>query len=121
MSSRRGSVERPADMAPVAAVLRIGTIVAVVATGIGFVWSLASASERPPAHSTVLDLIAAGGPDGLVAVGLLALTLVPIGALVAAGWVFATAGERRPLLVTAGVLVLLLGSLVTAMVIGAST
>jgi len=103
----------------VATILRGGTIVAVVAIGLGLAWALlAGGSGRT--DRTVVELIAGGGPDALIAIGLLALTLVPIAALAAAASVFARLGERRALLVTAAVLVLLLVSLVAAAFLGAS-
>ena len=114
---------RPARDVPgwgsVAAMLRGGTIVAVVAIGLGLAWALV-ADTTAPTNLTVVDLIAAGGPDALLAIGLLALTLVPIVALLAAAWVFARSGERRGLVVSVAVLVLLLVSLVASAALGAS-
>ena len=73
-----------------------------------------------PTNLTVVELIAGGGPDALVAVGLLALTLVPIATLAATASVFARWGERRGLVVTVAVLVLLVVSLVVSAVLAAS-
>ena len=114
---------RPARDIPgwgsVATMLRGGTIVAVVAIGLGLAWALV-ADTTAPTNLTVVELIAAGGPDALLAIGLLALTLVPIVALLAAAWVFARSGERRGLVVSVAVLVLLLVSLVASAALGAS-
>ena len=83
----------PAGWGAVATVLRIGTVVSVVALGIGLAWSFAGGTAHP--NGSVLELISGGGPDALIAAGLLALTLVPIAMLVAVASVFARFGERR--------------------------
>jgi len=103
----------------VAAVLQGGTIVAVVAIAIGLAWALLSGSDAP-AHETAVELIAQGGPDAVIAIGLLALTLIPVAMLLASASVFAQSRERRPLVVTMVVVLLLVASLVAAAVIGAS-
>lgn len=103
----------------VAALLRIGTLAAVVAIGVGLAWALMTATPAAT-DMTVMELIANGGPDALIAIGLLGLTAIPIAAVGAAAVVFARLGERRSLIVAAGVLVLLVVSLVASAVIGAS-
>ena len=119
MSDERATARPVSGWSLVASVLRWGTIVAVVAAGLGLAWALAGGAS-PQTHRSVLELIGDGGPDGLIAIGLLALTLVPIAALAAAAVVFARAMERRSLLITLGVLLLLLVSLVAAALLGAS-
>ena len=119
MSDERGTARPAPGWSLVASVLRWGTIVAVVAAGLGLAWALAAGASAQTDRS-VLELIGDGGPDALIAIGLLALTLVPIAALAAAAVVFARAGERRSLLVTLGVLLLLLVSLLAAAFLGAS-
>jgi hypothetical protein len=103
----------------IASILRAGTVIAVGTVAIGLVWATLAGT---PASTdlTVVELIAAGGPDALVAAGLLGLTLVPIAALAAAASVFLRLGERRPLLVTGAVLILLGASLVASVIIGAA-
>jgi hypothetical protein len=103
----------------VAAVLQGGTILSVVAIAIGLVWAVLTGSEAP-VDETAVELIAHGGPDAVIAVGLLALTLIPVAMLLAAASVLAELRERRPLVVTALVVLLLVASLVAAALIGAS-
>lgn len=103
----------------VATLLRIGTLTAVVAVGLGLAWALLTATPAAT-EMAVIELIARGGPDALIAIGLLALTLIPIAAVGTAAVVLARLGERRSLLVAAGVLALLVVSLVASAVIGAS-
>jgi hypothetical protein len=103
----------------VAAILRGGTIIAVVAIGLGLAWAVLTAAPTST-DQTVVELIGAGGADALIAAGLLALTLVPIGALAATAWVFAVLRERRAVVVTVAVLVLLLASLAASAVLGAT-
>jgi uncharacterized membrane protein len=103
----------------ISAALRLGTIVAVVAIGLGLAWAIAAGAPALPDRS-VPELIGDGGPDAIIAVGLLALTLVPIVAIAAAASVFWRAGERRALAVTIVVLALLLFSLAASAFLGAS-
>ena len=113
---------RPARDLPgwgsVAATLRGGTIVAVLAIALGLVWALVAETSAPTNLSAV-ELIAAGGPDALLAIGLLALTLVPIATLAAAASVFAQSRERRGLFVAVAVLALLVASLLVSAVLAA--
>ena len=102
----------------IAAVLRWGTVLAVIAIAIGLVITLADTSP-PPGPRPVIDLIATGGADALVAIGLLGLTLLPIAVLAVAGWGFARMGERTDASVAAIVLASLAVSLVLAAVVGA--
>jgi hypothetical protein len=104
----------------VAAILRIGTLVAVAALGSGLGWAIL-ADPPPVADLTVLELMARGGPDAVIGLGLLALTLVPIAALAAAAYVFQRLGESRSLLVTIAVLVLLVASVIASAAIGATS
>ena len=59
-------------------------------------------------------------PALIIAIGLLALTLIPVAMLLAAASVFAGSRERRPLVITVVVVFLLAASLVAAALIGAS-
>jgi hypothetical protein len=102
----------------VATVLRGGTIVAVMAIGLGLAWALVAGTVAPEKR-TVVELLGGGGPDALIAIGLLALTLVPIASLVGVAWVLGRSGERRTVVVTCAVLLLLLASLLAAATIGA--
>lgn len=101
-----------------AAILRAGTVVAVMATGGGLAWAVTSGVEGR-SDGGVLELIGAGGPDALIGAGLLGLALVPIAALTAALVAFGRAGEQRAAREVALVLVLVLASLGIAVVIGA--
>jgi hypothetical protein len=105
--------------AVVASVLRFGTVVAVAAIGVGLAWATLAGTPATT-DLTVVELVGRGGPDALVAIGLLALTLVPIAALVAAASVFLRLGERRALLVTVAVLLLLVASLVASSLVGSA-
>jgi hypothetical protein len=99
----------------IAAVLRIGTLVAVGIIAIGYVIGLVGGfgdGERP-----LFELIGGGGPLSMVGTGLLAMTLLPVGVLTAAGIGFAKSGERGRMLTSIAVLGLLLASLVTAAIL----
>lgn len=96
----------------IAIVLRIGTLVSVGIIAIGYVMGLAGGSgdgQRP-----LLELIGGGGSLTLVGIGLLAMTLLPVGVLIAASIGFAKSGERGRMLTSIAVLGLLLASLVAA-------
>jgi hypothetical protein len=107
------------DWGRIASILRGGTIVAVVAVGLGLAW--AAVAPGPAATDrSVVELIAAGGPDALISIGLLTLTLVPIAALIAAAWAFSRSGEGRAVAVTVLGLVLLVASLVVSAALGSA-
>ena len=96
----------------IAAVLRIGTIVSVGIISIGYVLGLVGGfgdGQRP-----LLELIGGGGPLTMLGIGLLAMTLLPVGVLTAASIGFARSGERGRMLTSIAVLGLLLASLVAA-------
>lgn len=104
--------------ARIAALLRAGTLLAVAAVGAGFVIVLVSGESGPGARP-VLQLVAAGGPDALIATGLLGLTALPLGVLGVAAATFAAEGERRYLASSLATLGLLVASLVTAAIVAA--
>ena len=98
-------------------VLRAGSIVAVLGLAAGFGLALLDGSADP-GGTPVIDAIRGGGPDALIGAGLLALTLTPPAALATAAIVLSRAGERRRAAVAGAVLVLLLGSLGLAALLG---
>jgi uncharacterized membrane protein len=100
-----------------AAILRIGTVVAVGIVAAGLAWSFVAGAAGVTDRG-VLEHIGAGGADALIAIGLIGLVLVPIVALGSAVATFAQAGERRSLGISATVLVLVLASLAAAVAIG---
>jgi len=104
----------------IAAILRVGTALAILVIGIGFVIAsmtgLPSQGARP-----LIDFFVDSGPDTQIAAGLFALTLLPLIATCYAAWVFAAGGERRQLVTTLVVLVLLAGSLGVAAILGATS
>lgn len=96
----------------IALVLRIGTLVSVGIIALGYVIGLVAGfddGQRP-----LVELIGSGGPHTLIGVGLLAMTLLPVGVLTAASIGFARSGERGRMLTSIAVLGLLLASLATA-------
>jgi uncharacterized membrane protein len=104
----------------IAAVLRIGTVLAVLVIGIGFV--VASMTGLPSKGARPLtDFVTDSGPDTPIAVGLFALTALPLIAIGYAARAFAADGERRQLATTLVVLVLLAASLAVAAVIGTAS
>lgn len=103
----------------VAAVLRTGTLVAVATVSAGYLIVLLAGDDGPGARP-VLDLVSGGGPDALVTLGLLALTLLPLVVLGVAAATFAGRGERRYLIASSVTLVLLAGSLVVAALVTGS-
>jgi hypothetical protein len=104
----------------VAAVLRVGTLAAIAMVAIGYAWAVAT-GERHLEAAPVVDEIAAGGGDGLAAVGLLTLTLVPPAMLVVAAVAHAArARERRMAIAAVVVAALLVGSLAVAAVLGSA-
>jgi uncharacterized membrane protein len=103
----------------IAAALRYGTLVSVAVIGIGFAWALVQGGAGASGRG-VVELIGSGGADGLMASGLLGLTLVPIVVVALAAAGAAGAGERHRAVQAAAVLLLLLASLATAALIGAA-
>ena len=102
----------------IAAILRVGTALAILVIGIGFV--IASMTGLPSQGARPLtDYFVDSGPDTQIAAGLFALTLLPLIATGYAAWAFAAAGERRQFVTTLVVLVLLAGSLAVAAILGA--
>lgn len=96
----------------IAAVFRIGTLVAMGIVAAGYLMGLVIGSgdgKRP-----LLELLTGGGPVAVVAGGLLVLTLLPVAVVIAAAIGFARSGERQRLWTAVLVLVLLLASIVTA-------
>lgn len=96
--------------------LRTGTLVAVAAVGAGYLLALISGGDGPGGRP-VLDLVSSGSPDALIAIGLLALTFLPLAVLGVAAWTFLASGERRYLVASTATLLLLAGSLVVAAIV----
>ena len=104
----------------IAAILRIGTVVTVLVIGVAFI--VASMTGLPSRGGRPLtEYVTRSGPDAPIAVGLLALTLLPLIVLAYAARSFARTGERDRLITTIVVLALLVGSLVVAVLIGSSS
>ena len=99
----------------IAAVLRVGTLVAIAAVGVGYLAILASGED--PGSPSLVDLLGGGGAPALIGIGLLGLTVIPAAVLVAAALGFWQQGERRRVATALIVLALLLGSLATAIVV----
>jgi hypothetical protein len=96
----------------IAGVLRLGTLISVGIVAIGYLIGLVAGfgdGQRP-----LLELLGSGGALTMVGLGLLAMTLLPVGVLVAASIGFARSGERGRMLLAMAVLGLLLASLATA-------
>ena len=101
----------------IAAILRVGTVIAVLIIGIGFV--VASMTGLPSKGARPLtDFLVATGPDTPIAAGLFTLTALPLIAIGYAARAFAADGERRQLATTLVVVALLAASLVVAAVLG---
>jgi uncharacterized membrane protein len=99
----------------IAAVFRIGTLVAMGIVAIGYLTGVVigkGEGGRP-----FVDQLSGGGSVAIIAVGLLVLTLLPVAVVAAASIGFAQSGERRRLMTALLVLALLLASIVTAAVI----
>lgn len=104
----------------IAAILRIGTVLAVLVIGVAFI--VASMTGLPSRGGRPLtEYITRAGPDAPIAGGLLGLTLLPLIVLAYAARSFARSGERDRFITTIAVLALLVGSLVVAAVIGSSS
>ena len=101
----------------VAAALRWGTVVAVAVIAAGFVWATLAGQ---PASGTrpVADEIGSWSGDAVTAIGLLGLTLLPVGVLAVAAAAFWRGRERRMTAVTIGVALLILASLAAAAIVG---
>ena len=96
----------------IAAVLRVGTLVAMAAIGIGYVTILLTGED--PGAQPLLRLVRDGGAPALLGLGLLGLTLIPAIALGVAAAGFRQRGEDRRVATALSVLVLLLASLAVA-------
>ena len=99
----------------IAGVLRVGTFVSVTMLAIGYVIGVVGGSED--GQRPLLELIGSGGSLTMVGLGLLAMTLLPVGVLVAAGVGFARSGERGRMLTAIAVLGLLIASLAAAAIL----
>ncbi len=99
----------------IAAVFRLGTLVAMAIVGAGYLLGLAG--EDSKGQQPLLDQLSGGGSEAVIAAGLLALTLLPVAVVIAAAIGFARTGERRSALTAITVLALLLASIVTAAII----
>jgi uncharacterized membrane protein len=99
----------------IGAVLRFGTLVAIAAVAIGYLLLLDSGDA--PGTQPLVELLSDGGGGAVVGIGLLVLTLVPIGVVGVAAAAFWKRGERRELVVTLVVLALLALSLVAGVVL----
>ena len=97
----------------IAALLRYGTLGAMGLVATGWAWA-ALAGQDPRGARPVVAQIAEGGGDGATALGLLALTLVPIVVVGAAALGLRRAGERGRSLAAIGVGILLVASLAVA-------
>jgi len=112
--------DRPEQLGrTIALVLRLGTLGAVIGLAAGFGLGLLG-GEPGPGPTPLVTAIVDGGPDALMAAGLLILTLTPPAALAAAGIVLYRAGERRRAVVAGLVVFLLAASLGVAALIGQS-
>lgn len=101
----------------IAAILRVGTIMAVLTIGVGFI--VASMTGLPSRGGRPLtDYLTVPGPDAPIAVGLFALTLLPMIAIAYAARAFARSGERHRLVMSLVVLALLGASLIVAAAVG---
>lgn len=99
----------------IAAVLRVGTLVAIAAVGIGYLAILASGEAS--ASQPLVELLGGGGAPALIGIGLLGLTMIPAVVLATTAIGFWHAGERRRVATALGVLGLLLASLATAILV----
>lgn len=108
--------DRGALRTGIAAMLRVGTVVAMGIIAGGYLLGIA-ASSMEGGGGPLLDQLAGGGPSAIVGAGLLALTLVPVGVVAVALLGFARSGERRLALTAAAVLTLLVASLAVAAIV----
>ena len=101
----------------IAAVLRLGTLVAMasVATGYGLALFAGTPSVGP---LPLLQLIGRDVPSTLIGLGLLGMALIPVTMVAVAAAAFASFGERRMLATSALVVLLLVAALVAAIAFG---
>lgn len=97
----------------IAAPLRIGTYVAIAVIGLGLALSFGSEADpaRPP-EVPFIETVGGGGAQAIIVTGLVLLSCVPVAGLLGALVGFARERERRYVVTTAAVLVLLPVSLV---------
>ncbi len=95
--------------------LRTGTIVAMVAIGIGYVALLATGED--PGTVPLVQLVGEGGAQALLGLGLLGLTLIPTAAVAVAAAGFRQRGEQRLVVISLAVLSFLLASLAVSVVL----
>jgi hypothetical protein len=95
-------------------VLSGGTLAAVLIIAGGLAWAVASGAASAGGGRPVSEVIGATGPVSVVAVGLLALALVPLLQVLVIAIAFARASEGRYVGVSLVVLVLLIAALATA-------
>lgn len=93
--------------------LTYGTVIATVVVTAGLVVAFAGGGVRHDARP-LPDVLAAGEPASIVAVGLLALTLLPPVLVAVAAVAFWRRGERRYALLSSLVLGLLVAGLIAA-------
>jgi hypothetical protein len=107
----------PPDLlgAGIAELLRVGTLVAISAVGVGYLAILASGED--PGSPSLVDLLRGGGAPALIGIGLLGLTMIPAGVLIVAAIGFWQQRERGRVATALVVLGLLLASLGTAIVV----
>lgn len=96
----------------IAGVLQVGTLVSVGVLAIGYLIGLVTGFED--GQRPLLELLGSGAALNLVGLGLLAMTLLPVGVLTAASIGFWRSGERGRMLTSIGTLALLLVSLAAA-------
>lgn len=102
----------------VALPLRMGMLAAVTLVAIGLIMSWLSPSEPATApHAPLIETILAGGAPAVTSLGLLLLTLVPLGVAIGAVIGFWRAGERRYLVGSAVVAGLLVASLLVSILL----
>lgn len=98
--------------------LQIGTLAAVALVALGLVMSwLGPSQPSTTEHRALIDTIRAGGAPAVMSLGLLLLTLVPLGVAIGAVIGFWRAGERRYLVGSAVVAGLLVASLLVSMLL----
>jgi uncharacterized membrane protein len=102
----------------IAAPFRLGTVVAVGLVAVGLVLRWLGVWRVVPAeHAPLVETIVGGGAVAIISVGLLLLTLVPLAVAIAATFGFRSTGERRYLVGSAVVTVLLVGSLLVSAIL----
>jgi uncharacterized membrane protein len=101
----------------IAAVLRLGTLAAVVAIGIGYLMLLASGDA--PGTQPLLELLPDGGGGAVVGIGLFVLTVLPVAVLGVAAIGFWRRGERREMALSLLVMTLLVAGAVAGAIVTA--